>query len=294
MKGKILIFLLVLSFMLAGATSSSFATTFKLPTWYDNNKLPDNTPFTGDHHTDGDRLMCWAASAANALSWTGWIGDDPTITSSEDIWDHFKYHFSNEGLYSALWGVKWFFDGASGWPGWGAATTDGGGGGFYPAITTAWPTGDFWSMAGYLDNGPPGGTIDTDLEILQGMDAWLHDSAGVMLNIAWGAEFGHAVTVWGYDLDDDSGKYTHLWITDPDSNLPGYGEFDGLIQVAVDQDSGFLTDYLDGGWEIIGAQWLAHSTGGGENGVPEPATLLLLGSGLVCLFGIGRKKFKRG
>ena len=35
------------------------------------------------------------------------------------------------------------------------------------------------------------------------------------------------------------------------------------------------------------------SDGGGASPVPEPATLLLIGTGLVGLAGFGRKKFKK-
>ena len=37
----------------------------------------------------------------------------------------------------------------------------------------------------------------------------------------------------------------------------------------------------------------SEATGDQPLATPEPATLILLGSGLVCLAGFGRKKFKK-
>lgn len=66
----------------------------------------------------------------------------------------------------------------------------------------------------------------------------------------------------------------------------------GYITYEIDMSS---LGSIDGG--IIGLKWgqtCANDTiEGGAPGapVPEPATMLLLGSGLICLAGLGRKKF---
>jgi hypothetical protein len=68
----------------------------------------------------------------------------------------------------------------------------------------------------------------------------------------------------------------------------------GFINYTIDMSS---LGSIDGG--IIGLKWgqtCANDTiEGGAPGapVPEPATMLLLGSGLICLAGFGRKKFLR-
>jgi hypothetical protein len=44
---------------------------------------------------------------------------------------------------------------------------------------------------------------------------------------------------------------------------------------------------------ICGLAGTAGATGSGVHPVPEPATMLLLGSGLVAVAGLGRKKISR-
>ncbi len=53
---------------------------------------------------------------------------------------------------------------------------------------------------------------------------------------------------------------------------------------------GMETLYLSGFWPNQGA--ISHVSLYGARSVPEPATMLLLGSGLILMAGFGRKRFK--
>ena len=52
---------------------------------------------------EGDSKLCWAAVAANLITWSGWAADE------DDVFDIFRGHFRNEPgyVYDAL---RYFFD----------------------------------------------------------------------------------------------------------------------------------------------------------------------------------------
>jgi len=55
-----------------------------------------------------------------------------------------------------------------------------------------------------------------------------------------------------------------------------------------------LDSDLDYEWYLGGTDWYIGEVQALESQpVPEPCTMVLLGSGLVALFGIWRKRFKR-
>jgi len=65
---------------------------------------PNETPIAdADKMGVGDLNMCWAAAAANLLTWAGWAADE------DDVFDIFRAHFEDEAgyVYEAL---KHYFD----------------------------------------------------------------------------------------------------------------------------------------------------------------------------------------
>ena len=73
-------------------TAVSFAQTFKM--W----EAFDVSYADADKTGDGDSNLCWAASAANILTWAGWAADD------DDTFNIFKSNFQNNPgwVYDAL------------------------------------------------------------------------------------------------------------------------------------------------------------------------------------------------
>lgn len=167
---------------------------------------------------DEDDYLCWAASTANILTYTGWAAQ-AGFTSEDDLFELFINSFVNDGSH-AYYGVGWFFNGKIqiqsnlaqplDFPNSGGYLTD-------------------YSFIDYVD------VVDLDTDSAVGLRTLfnsLRHGCGVTLNldIYQGSEDlgGHAVTLWGFVLDDDypetdQAHYDSILVTDSDSDEI-YGE----------------------------------------------------------------------
>lgn len=159
-------------------------------TWCDAEKSPTNTE---------DDYMCWAATAANALQWTGW--GRVAGVNSDDIFAYFQDHWTDEGGLMQF-GWDWWFDGindSQGWSGW--SQVDVPGGGFYPEYT-------FYT---YYD------VESSDRNVLSAIDEFLR--AGSCVGLGVYGPGGHAITCWGFNYDpNDPTNYYGIWVTDSDDS----------------------------------------------------------------------------
>ena len=73
-------------------TNRDYASDFRM---WDHNEIP---VADADKMGVGDLKMCWAAAAANLLTWTGWAADE------DDVFNIFRAHFEDEPgyVYDAL------------------------------------------------------------------------------------------------------------------------------------------------------------------------------------------------
>lgn len=276
MKGKLLVCAVVLAMFFAVSSGTVSASTYLMydhwgGTWSDANKNSVSTE---------DDLMCWAATAANMLSWTGW--GYPTgqgFTDADSIFAYYQDHWTDAGG-NMFYGIDWWFDGTNnvqGVPSW--SQVDVPGGGFWPAYNV----GDYYWLS-----------PDDDLA-MSAIDVFLHAGYGVGLGlkrVVGGTSYGHAITCWGYDWDS-TGNYLGIWVTDSDDNQnmaspPATLDY---YQVASIGGQWYLQDYFgtDSWWitEVHGLERVPFAP------VPLPAPILLFGSGLIGLAGL-RKRFLAG
>jgi hypothetical protein len=159
-----------------------------------------------------DSNLCWAATASNILAFTGWNGGALLSTASE-IFDNYKNYWNNGGSTVEI-GTQWWFDGTNSKQGvadW-AQLTDTSFTGFYSTalFNSNFESASLFANSDYIDilsnyiSGATGlGTVGIGLGV--GWYQW--DD----VNKKWVRNGGHAITVWGIDVD-----YSILYVTDSD------------------------------------------------------------------------------
>ncbi len=185
---------------------------------------------------DEDDLLCWAASAANMLEYTGW-GFVNGIDTADEFLDYFEDHVMDRGS-SIDQGLVWWFLGAI------ADIEDVDHGGFWLDYA------DYWN---YIHVYPNHNEALNKIEItLAGKGA-----CGIGVDEIAGDGL-HAITVWGLDIDDtkdpwDQSRYKGIFVSDSDSHKGDANAEDYLRYFSVEFDSAndywYMPSY-GGGWFI--------------------------------------------
>ena len=257
--------------------------------------------YAGDQRYDVKKLfngndddLCWAFSASNAIKYwqdakgasgvqipAGTPVGSPTQSYSSDIAQTFVDNWTNGGGEECN-AFEWWFSGNIPMPG------DTGGIDDDDSVLKPGATGgSYWLGTPYAS-----GEIAVEIEIPQNASAYveLGESideairAGYALACGIYGGGGHSVTLWGYEVDDETDMLSGLWICDPDNSYLG----------------SFLVDLV---WDEIDMQWdLGQSTSGVDYtgwslgdisalvAVPEPSAFAAAFGLLVLAFALRRRK----
>ncbi len=244
-------------------------------TYYDFDKVWEDAD--GE---DVDQNMCWAYSVSNVLQWWQDKQSDSYISLNSipdgntyddayvsDIVSTFYEAWGNEGGFE-INGFAWWLSDVGGDPliiaGDDGSSID------FPEGGGYWS--DFVSTTAYIGEQYDLVTEDAyEQYFIEVMYDAIFDDCGMTLGIYTEADGAHAITLWGYELDED-GKYW-LYVTDSDDWLD---EIYGMVKVEIDYDDEDGVWYLQGydgsyDWYVGDVTTLAV----GVLSVPEPTTTLL-------------------
>lgn len=219
--------------------------------WFDAEKDSDSTE---------DDELCWAASAANILAWSGW---NAGYSTEDAIFDFFDAQTPIDVGGWQHYGWKFWFDGTE---------NPGGYGHFVGSSHTG-----FYSTAEY--NAALDQHWNDDHLAMAVAEDWLKNNYGVGLAVKSSA-FYHAITLWGIDINDSTGEYEGMWITDSDNDK--YGSDPRPNTINYYQVSYNDTDKV---WEMpgYGGARIVEMDALRMNPIPEPGTIVLFALGLLAI-----------
>lgn len=218
MNTKLTLVSLALALAAYEANASQYWTNNVAPHigWVDYNK---NIVFDNDNNFDyqaGESNLCWAASASNMLTW--WQQHNtqkvPANTpNGSTIWSEFKQAFTDEGLDQES-AIKWWFTGdfsvdEEETPI--AQLTEYGkqeAGNYYDyteeQVANYLTTHNICAHSQYLTP-----RLISDLKAGKCIGAGISSVDGAL---------SHAVTIWGVDYNETTGRITRVWMTDSDDS----------------------------------------------------------------------------
>lgn len=304
MKLKFSIFLISLCFMavcVIGKASPVFALANYVWDYYTSGQWS-----TVNYYTDAEKdssapnNYCWAAAAANILTWSGWDGG---FADEDAIFDEFQLNWSPTTGSWARFGWEWWFTGgvdpndvayqALGYPGQ------------YNAFPGYYPGTHFTDSLYKWEDLRPYGVADLTVAATELMYVIDNGYGTTLQTIDYATNEAHNVTLWGYDTHGSADILSdglEIFITDSD-DTEGVTHNNILASywLYFNSNAGvwWLDDYYGNDNSFVGSlagllpNFNDIQPNVPSNSVPEPTTILLMGTSLIA-FGVCRKRIKKG
>lgn len=219
---------------------------------------------------DDDTLLCWAASSANILEYTGWVGA-PKLSTAAEIFADYKW-FWNDNNGNTAWGVEWWFDGVNKGKDFSNAAQ----------LTNTTHTG-FYSTQLFEENHGYQKLVNETFETQ--ISDYVDNEMGISLLIGYynaknERVNGHWLTLWGIDI-----VYNEIFVTDSDRDLNTLSTYNYDNNLVLNNYPG--QPIME---QMFGlARRTADDPAPKPRPVPEPSTMLLLGVGLAGFIWVNGK-----